>query len=120
MPESEVVIEEVFLGVMDIQEAKNHQYKLKSQGVALTLKSNGETCTTGCKVTVELWGLEKDTETLKQHFSSDYMKHVAGHVPNYEHMSAVYDPTMAEVICQACGAKFKPTATECPDCGLCY
>ena len=50
----------------------------------------------------------------------DYLKHVAGHEPNFEHMSAVYDPTAAEVTCQACGAKFKPTATECPDCGLCY
>ncbi len=114
------VSDELFLGVMDIQEAKNHQLKLKGQGVKLMLKSNGETCTTGCKVTVELWGFEKDNEALKKHFSSDYMKHVAGHEPNYEHMSAVYDPTAEEVICQACGAKFKPTATECPECGLCY
>jgi hypothetical protein len=114
------VTDEVLLGVMDIQEAKNHQYKMKAQGVVLNLKSNGETCTTGCKVTVELWGFEKDIDKLNQYFKTDYLKHVAGHVPNVEHMTAVFDPTADEVVCQACGMKFKPTATECPDCGLVY
>ncbi len=119
MSEVDEVVE-VFLGVMDIQEAKNHQYKMKALGVALNIKSNGETCTTGCKVTVELWGFEKDAPTLQTYFKDEYLKHVAGHVPNFENMQAVYDPTAAEVICQACGMKFRPTATECPDCGLVY
>lgn len=114
-------MEEVFLGVMDLQEAKNHQYRLKNLGVLIELKTNHETCSTGsCKVTVEVWGKESDKEILSQHFQSDYLKHVAGHVPNFEHMSAVFDPSQSEVTCQACGAKFSPTASECPDCGLCY
>lgn len=111
----------IFLGVMDYQEAKNHQLKLKASGVLIELVTNDQTCTTGsCKVTVEVWGRESDKEALMNHFQGDYMKHVKGHVPNFEHMSAVFDPSQSEVICQACGAKFSPSATECPDCGLCY
>lgn len=113
-------MEEVFLGVMDIHEAKTHQIKLKEQGVNLTFKTNGATCTTGCKVTVEVWGLSSDSEKIKSYFQQDYFKHVKGHEPNLEHLSQVFDPSMTEVICQACGAKFSPKASECPDCGLMY
>lgn len=113
-------MEEIFLGVMDLQEAKNHQYKLKGEGVEIILKTNEETCTTGCKVTVEVWGKEVDKDKLVNHFQSDYLKHVMGHVPNFEHMSAVFDPTAEVVTCQACGANFAPSSQECPDCGLVY
>lgn len=113
-------MEEIFLGVMDLQEAKNHQLALKNKGVDIIFKTNGATCTTGCKVTVEVWGMESDAPRLQEHFQADYLKHLKGHVPNFEHLSAVYDSTASEVICQACGTRFSPTATECPDCGLCY
>lgn len=113
-------MEELFLGVMDLQEAKNHQYRLKSMGIMLELKTNAQTCTTGCKVTVEVWGRESDKDVLMKHFQNDFMKHVSGHEPNLEHLSAVFDPTASEVVCQACGTKFSPTANECPDCGLVY
>lgn len=113
-------MEEIFLGVMELQEANNHKAKLKSKGVELIFKTNGATCTTGCKVTVEVWALESDKEVLSVHFQSDYLKHVKGHVPNFEHLEAVFDTNLDEVICQACGMKFSPTASECPDCGLVY
>lgn len=113
-------IAEIFLGVMDLQEAKNHQIKLKNKGILLELKSNGETCTTGCKVTVELWGRESDQDHLKDYFKNQYLKNVEGHTPNFEHMSEVFDANAAEVICQACGTKFSPKLSECPDCGLVY
>lgn len=112
---------ELFLGVMDLQDAKNHQYKLKNAGISLELRSNPSTCTTGsCKVTVEVWGQESDREAIGNYFKKDYMKHVMGHEPNFEHLSAVFDPLASEVLCQACGAKFSPTLNECPYCGLVY
>lgn len=114
-------MEEIFLGVMDFQEAKNHQYKLKGKSVEIILKSNPQTCSTGgCKVTVEVWGREKDKDALMQHFKEDYFKHLKGHIPDLEQLAQVFDPSMSEVICQACGMKFSPTASECPDCGLVY
>lgn len=111
---------ELFLGVMDLQEAKNHQYRLKSLGIELVLKVNPQTCTTGCKVTVEVWGRDDDQEALQKHFQADYLKNLKGHIPNFDHLSAVYDPNLSEVTCQACGAKFSPKMNECPDCGLVY
>jgi hypothetical protein len=113
-------MEDIFLGVMDLQEAKNHQTKLKQEGLTIVFKTNGETCTTGCKVTVEVWGQESDMNKLQAYFRNDYLKHVRGHEPNFEQLGAIFDPTASEVICQACGTKFAPTSTECPDCGLVY
>jgi uncharacterized OB-fold protein len=113
-------MDQIFLGVMELQEAKNHQLKLQTQGVELILKVNPSTCTTGCKVTVEVWADPTDDEAVKSHFKNDYFKHVRGHEPNLEHLSQIFDPTSSEVICQACGAKFAPTVNECPDCGLVY
>ena len=113
-------MEELFLGVMDLNEAKTHHLKLRQLGVVVDFKTHGETCTTGCKVTVEVWARGEDQKKIQNYFQSDYLKHVQGHEPNFEHLSAVYDPTASEVICQACGAKFSPTVNECPDCGLVY
>jgi hypothetical protein len=114
-------MDEIFLGVMDLQEAKNHQHKLKSLGVEIIFKSNPQTCSQGsCKVTVEVWGLKSDELILMSHFQNDYLKHVKGHFPNVEHLSAVFDANASEVICQACGTKFNPASCECPDCGLVY
>lgn len=113
-------MEQIFLGVMDLQEAKNHQLKLKSKGVELTLKTNAHTCSSGCKVTVEVWADEASSEALKAHFEQDYFKHLKGHEPNFEHISAVFDTSATEVTCQACGFKFSPDKNECPDCGLIY
>jgi len=113
-------MDELFLGVMDLQEAKNHQYKLKNMGVSLKLKTNGATCSSGCKITVELWGLVKDESLLMEYFKNDYLKHVKGHIPNFDHLSSVFDMSASEVVCQACGAKFSPEVNVCPDCGLVY
>jgi hypothetical protein len=114
-------MEELFIAVMDLQEAKNHQHKLKSKGVVIELRMNDQTCMSGgCKVTVEIWGKVIDKEMLLKHFNSDFLKHVMGHEPNFEHLSQIFDPTLSEVMCQACGAKFSPQQTQCPECGLCY
>jgi hypothetical protein len=116
-----MMMEELFLGVMELQDAKNHQARLKSQGIVINFRTNPQTCGTGgCKVSVEVWGSEGDRPALEQHFQRDYLKHVQGHAPNVELLSQVFDPTLAEVVCQACGAKFNPSGNECPDCGLCY
>ncbi len=111
---------ELFLGVMDIHEAKNHQLKLRDKGVSVVFRTNGHTCTTGCKVTVEVWGHNEDEEKLSLYFKDDYLKHVQGHVPNFEQLAQVFDPGLEKVICQACGMSFAPSFKECPDCGLFY
>ena len=111
--------DELFLGVMELQEAKTHQIKLKSQNIIVDFKTHQETCTSGCKVTVEVWGKTEDKEKLLQYFHHDFKKNL-GHEINQEALNSIFDPSSSEVICQACGAKFSPTSNECPDCGLMY
>jgi ribosomal protein S27E len=113
-------MEKFLIAVMELQDAKNHQVALQKFGVELEFKTNGKTCTTGCKVTVEVWGNETDSDKIQKHFQSDYLKHLKGHEPDFSQLSAVFDTSAAEVICQACGAKFAPSSNECPDCGLIY
>lgn len=110
----------LFLGVMDIHEAKTHQTRLRQQGIAVEFRTNGHTCTTGCKVTVEVWGRNEDEEKLLAYFQSDYLKHVKGHLPDFAALASVFDPSAESALCQACGARFSSSATECPECGLYY
>ena len=111
---------DLFIAVMDLQEAKKHQIQLKEQGVNLSFKTNGATCTTGCKVTVEVWADAKDGLTLQEYFKADYLNNVKGHEPNFGHLAEVFDLSVSIVTCQACGMKFSPALSECPDCGLVY
>jgi hypothetical protein len=113
-------VEGVFIGVMDWNEAKIHQVRLKDKNIYLELKSNPSTCTTGCKVTVEVWGRAEDITHLQSYFHDHFLKNVQGHVPNFDHLSEVFDSSKESVTCQACGAKFSPSKNECPDCGLVY
>lgn len=113
-------MEGIFLGVMEIHEAKNHQLKLRERGVVVEFRTNGHTCTTGCKVTVEVWGKDEDKDKLADYFQRDFLKHIRGHEPDFENLSQVFDPSLEIVVCQACGSNFSPAMKECPDCGLFY
>jgi hypothetical protein len=113
-------VSDFFIGIMTLQEAKNHDYRLKNQGISLVLKSNPQTCTTGCKVTVEVWAKESDLEAVQSYFKQDLLSHLKGHEFNEHFLSEVFDSSASEVVCQACGAKFSPSQNECPDCGLVY
>ncbi len=111
---------QLFIGVFPLDEAKKLKKELSIKGIAAELRTNDKTCTQGCKVTVELWGDETSRDGLIDHFQNQHMKDLDGLNVNFDILQEVYDPNAAEVICQACGAKFAPAATECPDCGLVY
>ena len=113
-------MDDIFIEVMDLQEAKTHQAALKKQGVLLEFKTHPKTCTTGCKVTVEVWAKGADEEKVRHYFGQLFEKNVRGHDARREWLQEVFDPSAEQVICQACGAIFAPTLTECPDCGLVY
>lgn len=111
---------EILIGIFPIHEARLKQSQFEKLGVKTQFKSNEQTCTTGCTVTVELWGLESDLEVIKKNLADEFQKNLAGHEINAQALNATFDPNASEVICQACGAKFAPTSSECPDCGLVY
>lgn len=108
------------IGVMGLEDAKNFQKKLKDQGIEIALNHDDASCTRGCAVTVELRAREQDLPQIQQVFSEEYKKTLDGHDVNFEQMGAVFDPQASEVTCPACGHRFKPTGSECPDCGLMF
>ena len=110
----------IFLGVFDLAEAKRFRSDLAKYGVEIEFKTNEQTCTRGCKVTVEVWGEDKDLNTFQQYFGSEMQRDLAGHTVNTEALSAVFDPNADKVQCQACASWFAPTEKECPECGLFY
>ncbi|MFW5887300.1 MAG: hypothetical protein ACOCUH_00725 [Bacteriovoracia bacterium] len=111
---------DIFLGVFEMSDAKRLQNIAADSQIQLELRSNPQTCTRGCKVTVELWGEEKDLKFLSDLFRKEQLRDLPNAEINFEALDSVYDPNAQEVTCQACGHKFSPDKTECPDCGLVY
>ncbi len=109
----------LYLGVMELQDAKRIQAELKNSEVNVELRHNDETCTRGCTIRVEMWGEEKNLELFQEFFFKEQARHVEGLEIDPNLINEVFDPTSEEVVCQACGFKFKPAA-QCPDCGLSY
>ena len=110
----------IMLGIFEFYDAKRVQKGLEKFGVESELRSNDETCTRGCKVTVEMWADEKDKDQIIHFLQSEGARDYDGLDINPSLLSQVFDPNADEVICQACGTKFSPKASECPDCGLVY
>ncbi len=110
---------ELYLGIMELQDAKRIQAELKNSDIHVELKHNEQTCTRGCTIKVEMWGEEKNLEVYQEYFAKEQARHVVGLEVDPALVNAVFDPNSEEVVCQACGFKFKPAA-ECPDCGLSY
>ncbi|MFZ4713202.1 MAG: hypothetical protein ACOYL6_05810 [Bacteriovoracaceae bacterium] len=112
---------ETLLGHFELSEAKLIQIRLKDLGIDCEIRANDQTCNTkNCKVTVELWGEESDLPKVTEFFRQQFFKNLGTTELNYEALNAVFDPSAELVLCQACGTKFAPTLSECPDCGLCY
>jgi hypothetical protein len=111
---------EIFVGIFELNEAKHHQINLKSLGVELTFKTHPQTCQSGCKTQVEVWSFANNEDLLKNYFHQEYLKNLKGHEINTVLLQEVFDSSASEVICQACGNRFSPIKNECPDCGLVY
>lgn len=111
----------IFFGQFELNEAKHVQVKLKNLGVETEIRGNEKTCTTrNCKVSVDLWGDQDHKEKVIEYFKQDFFKSIGNAKVDLEAMAQVFDPSAETVTCQACSAKFAPTLSECPDCGLCY
>lgn len=113
-------MEPVRLAVLPLTDAKSLQDQLAKKGIELVLNHNEQTCTRGCTITVEVMGHEKDIEVIAQTYQDNFKKLTDGHEVNWEVANSIFDPSAEEVTCPACAHKFKPTSSECPDCGLAF
>ncbi len=110
----------VRIGTIALAEAKNLQAALSRKGVELVLDHNDSTCSRGCAVTVEMLAAEGDIPTVVAVFKDEFAKLAAGLDVDWERLNQVYDPSQAEAVCPACGARFSTQLRQCPDCELCF
>ena len=112
--------EKVFMGVYDLSEAKRFEKALAENGVEVEKRTNPQTCTRGCKVTVELWVEEAKLDLVRAFLQQEMSRDLMGHKVDLGALGQVFDASRESAICQACGTTFSSDLNECPDCGLFY
>ncbi|OFZ81745.1 MAG: hypothetical protein A2583_12370 [Bdellovibrionales bacterium RIFOXYD1_FULL_53_11] len=111
--------EKMVIGIAEYNEAKRLQAALKEKNILVELIANPGTCSTrGCRITVEIEAFRADIEAIGQHVQSERERLYAGLEPDPQLHNQVFDTNHESAVCPACGASFKTSMKECPDCGL--
>ena len=113
-------VEKAMLGIMELNDAKRLKAKLAEMGVEIELGHNKETCTKGCKVTVEVWSDPKHLPKIQEVLNEERSKLMDDLDVDPELHNQVFDPNAETAICPACGTKFSTESAECPECGLVF
>ncbi len=108
------------LGIMDLNEAKRIKEILAERGVAIELGHNKQTCTRGCRVTVEVWGELEDLPKIQELLREEQAKLLEDLDFDPEQSAEVFDANKETAVCPACGTRFSTDLKECPDCGLVF
>ncbi len=112
--------EKVLLGVMELVDAKRLKERLAEMGVEIELGHNKQTCTRGCKVTVEVWGYPKDLPKIQGVLDEERSKLLEDIDFDPKQGEQVFDPSKETAVCPACGTEFSTELKECPECGLSF
>jgi hypothetical protein len=101
-------------------QVKALQTHLLDRGLASRVtKEDGGAC--GCKgVEVLLQVRESDLPEVAAALAEEYRQSTGLSDHDTRFAGAVYNPEANEALCPACGCRFAPRLTECPDCGLCF
>ncbi|MCO4754135.1 MAG: hypothetical protein KC478_06620 [Bacteriovoracaceae bacterium] len=106
------------IAILPLNEAKEIQSQLATQGVEIRLDHNETTCRRGCTVTVEMWAKQDDIPAVQKTFSENFAQSLEGHDVDWSRLSEVFDPSKDSAVCPACGENFSTSSSECPGCGL--
>lgn len=112
--------EREMIGIMELVSAKRLREKLAENGVEIEIGHNKQTCTSGCRVTVEVWAKSEDILKVQEKLAEEHMKLLEGLDFDLKQISQVFDPKKETAVCPACGAEFSTDLKECPDCGLVF
>ncbi|OGQ96797.1 MAG: hypothetical protein A2284_02550 [Deltaproteobacteria bacterium RIFOXYA12_FULL_61_11] len=108
----------LFLGQRDLHDAHRIQADLAERGVTVDLVHEGEHCSRGCKITVEVWFAESGLPIVRDYLGEEWQRDAGDLAYDPTLAAAVFDPDKPETICPACGTTFATTLSECPECGL--
>ncbi len=116
-PDDEVVT--VFRG--QVHEIRAFEELLAEERIATVVTGDGQSCGKGCcPTTLYLNVRADDAMDALRIIQQEIDRTTAIHGHDLSHADAVFNPDAPEVTCPACGARFQPNSTECPDCGLCF
>ncbi len=99
---------------------RNLQTLLENEGIP-TVVSSDKSCGKGCcgselflKIRVA------DLQDALRFLEEEHIRSTGLEDHDLSHMDAVFNTAAEETVCPACGCRFEPTSTNCPDCGLCF
>ncbi|WP_310599310.1 hypothetical protein [Desulfobulbus sp.] len=103
-----------------VLQVKALQAYLREKGLpSRIVKENDGAC--GCRgPEVLLQVRETDQAETMAAMAQEYRENTSLSDHDTRFVGAVYDAGAAEAVCPACGCRFAPDSTECPDCGLCF
>ena len=112
--------DKVLLGTAEYNEAQRIKSLLAEKDIVIETMHNPSSCTSGCKVTLEVWASSADLPEISKFFQKERNNLMAGLDYNEEQINQVFDPSLDNATCPACGTEFSTTKSECPDCGLVF
>lgn len=112
--------DQVRIGIMEIAQAENLRTRLAKKDVLVELMHNQQTCTKGCKISVEIWAHLKDLPKISDEFDEQRSRLLDGLEVNPALLDQIHSPENEHSVCPACGANFSSKLLECPDCGLAF
>ncbi len=116
-PDDELVT--VFRG--RVHEIRVFEELLAGERIATLVTSDDQSCGKGCcPATLYLNVRADDAVDALRIIQQEIDRTTAISDHDLSHADAVFDPSAPEVTCPACGARFRPESSECPDCGLCF
>ncbi|MCL2458155.1 MAG: hypothetical protein FWF31_04775 [Desulfobulbus sp.] len=103
-----------------VLQVKALQACLRAKGLPCRIvKEAGGAC--GCRgPEVLLHVREEDQAEAMAALAQEYRENTGLADHDTRFAGAVYDAGADEAVCPACGCRFAPDSSECPDCGLCF
>ena len=100
---------------------KLQQILAKELVPALIAGEKTSNCGKGCCGTEFFLQIKReDGELAMEALARDFKRTTALDHHDLSHVRSVYDPGAGQTVCPACGFRFAPTTSTCPDCGLCF
>jgi len=104
-----------------LPDIKYLQEQFASQGIPSLITSDDKSCGKGCCPSVfYLQVRRQDAQDALPIIQADYRRKTGLDQHDTCRTESVFDQDASEVECPACGHRFSPTISTCPDCGLCF
>jgi hypothetical protein len=100
---------------------KLQQLLAKEYVPSLIFGEKTSNCGKGCRgAELFLQIRREDGELAMEVLARDFQRSTALDHHDLSHVHSVYDQGARQTVCPACGFRFSPTISNCPDCGLCF